>query len=144
MAVALIVSALPGELRAAVVKDGTLDDLMILRDGATVQAGDLFLARVGRFDKGLEGAFVDLGLARDGLLPGREAPDGIPPEGSALAVKVLRAPAADKGARVSARGVTLDPARLNGLKAPARLPAGEGPLLALLQAARPERVVADD
>lgn len=144
MAVALIVSALPGDLRAAVVKDGRLDDLLILRDGAAVQAGDLFLARVGRFDKGLEGAFVDLGLARDGLLPAREAPGGIPPEGSALAVKVLRAPSADKGARVSAKGVAVNAERLKGLKGPARLPAGEGPLLALLQAARSERVVADD
>lgn len=144
MAVALVVSALPGELRAAVVKDGTLDDFLILRDGATVQAGDLFLARIGRFDKGLDAAFVDLGLARDGLLPRREARGGIPPEGSALAVKVLRAPSADKGARVSVRGVAVDPERLKGLKVPARLPAGEGPLLALLQAARPQRVVVDD
>lgn len=144
MAVALIVSALPGDLRAAVAKDGVLDDLAILRDGEAVQAGDLFLARVGQFDKGLDGAFVDLGLARDGLLPSREAPGGIPPQGSALAVKVLRAPAADKGARVSAKGVTVNPAQLKGLKAPARLPAGQGPLLALLQAAKPERVVADD
>src|SRR3546814_12468776 len=73
----LLVSALPGELRAAVRRDGILDDLLILREGAPgaaagAQAGDLFLARVQRFDKGLDGAFVDLGLARPGLLPRKE------------------------------------------------------------------------
>src|SRR3546814_4480126 len=72
----LLVSALPGELRAAVRRDGILDDLLILREGAPgaaagAQAGDLFLARVQRFDKGLDGAFVDLGLERPGLLPRR-------------------------------------------------------------------------
>src|SRR3546814_10793892 len=65
----LLVSALPGELRAAVRRDGILDDLLILREGAPgaaagAQAGDLFLARVQRFDKGLDGAFVDLEIGR--------------------------------------------------------------------------------
>lgn len=149
MAAELIVSALPGEIRAAVRRDGVLEDLAILREGtpgkaAAPQAGDLFLARVQRFDKGLDGAFVELGLERAGLLPRREAPDGIPPEGAALVVKVLRAPAADKGARVSAKAVAVDPAALKGLKAPARLSAGAGPLQALLAAAKPQRVVVDD
>ncbi|MGF1628680.1 MAG: ribonuclease E/G [Kiloniellaceae bacterium] len=144
MAVALLVSALPGELRAAVLYDDVLHDLVILRDDTAPQAGDLFLARVQRFDKGLDAAFVDLGLERPGLLPSRDAPDGIPPEGGALAVKVTRAPAADKGARVSAKSLDLDPERLWNLKAPARLPAGAAPLKALFEASRPQRVVADD
>jgi len=149
VAAELIISVLPGEIRAAVRRDDRLEDLVILRDGAPgqdvpVQAGDRFLAKVQRFDKGLDGAFVDLGLARPGLLPRREAPDGIPPEGGALAVKVLRVPAADKGARVSARGVAAEPAQMKGLKAPARLPSGTGPLQALLLGAAPQRVVVDD
>lgn len=146
MAVDLLISALPGEIRAAVRCDGALQDFLVLRAAppgadAAVQAGDRFLARVRRFDKGLDGAFVDLGLERDALLPTREAPEGIPPEGATLAVRVLRAPAAGKGARVSAKGVT---ANISGMKAPARLPADEGALEALLRTARPARVVADD
>lgn len=146
MAVDLVVSALPGELRAAVRSGGALSDFLVLREagsgaGAAVQAGDRFLARVRRFDKGLDGAFVDLGLERDGLLPSREAPEGIPPEGATLAVRVVRAPAEGKGARVSAKGVAAD---TRGLKAPARLPAGERALEALSRAARPARVIADD
>jgi Ribonuclease G/E len=144
MPVDLFVSALPGDLRAAVRRDDLLQDLVILRDDAAPQVGDLFLARVQRFDKGLDGAFVDLGLERPGLLPSRDAPEGIPPEGAPLAVRVTRAPAVDKGARVSAKGLDLDPAALKGLKAPARLPAGAAPLLALFETNRPQRVVADD
>src|SRR3546814_15959886 len=108
----------------------------ILREGAPgaaagAQAGDLFLARVQRFDKGLDGAFVDLGLERPGLLPRKETPEGIPPDGSALAVKVLRAPAADKGARVRAKAAAVTPVQTKGLPAPARLGHGPGPLQAL-------------
>ncbi|MPZ10505.1 MAG: hypothetical protein GEU89_09880 [Kiloniellaceae bacterium] len=144
MTVELVVSALPGELRAAVLRDDVLQDLVILRDDAAPQAGDLFFGRVQRFDKGLDGAFVDLGLERPGLLASRDAPDGLPPEGGTLAVKVVRAPAADKGARVSAKTLDLDPAVLKGLTAPTRLPAGAAPLKALFAASRPQQVVADD
>lgn len=144
MATEVYVSALPGELRAAVLQDGALDDLLILREDQPVQFGDRFLARVRRFDKGLDAAFVDLGLERDGLLPSNEVPEGIPPEGAALPVYVKRAPSADKGARVSARMTDLEPAELEGVKAPARLLGGKSHLQGLLHAARPERVVTDD
>jgi len=146
----LFVSALPGETRAAVRRDELLDQLLILRDGPGesrgVEAGDLFLAKVQRFDKGLDGAFVDLGLERPGLLPRKEMPDempggAVPPEGTAVAVKVLRAPADDKGARVSAKGIDVD---VKGLKAPARLAAGQGALADLVARVQPQRVVCDD
>lgn len=151
MAVDLVVSSLPGEVRAAVLQDEVLDDLLILRAGAAAQAGDLFLARVQRFDKGLDGAFVDLGLARPGLLPRKEMTGDVPPEGTALVVKLLRVPAGDKGARVSAKGLPVAP---EGLKAPTRLAvgqvvggqgaAGQGPLAELVVRRKPQRVVCDD
>ena len=151
MAAELIVSVLPGERRAAVLRDDELDDLLILRDGPSgeggvPQAGDLFLARVQRFDKGLDGAFVDLGLERPGLLPKREMTGDLPPEGTALVVKVLRAPADDKGARVSAKGMSATgvTAEAQGLKAPARLAGGAGPLAGLVERTKPRRVVCDD
>jgi len=145
----LIISALPGEVRAAVLKDDRLADLLVLREGpgeaASVQAGDRFLAKVQRFDKGLDGAFVDLGLDRSGLLPRKEMPAGIPTEGTAIAVRVVRAPAGDKGARVSAKSVDIGTAiDIGGLTAPARLPPGTRPLEALLAAAKPRRVTVDD
>lgn len=140
----LIVSALPGELRAAVLTGDRLTDLLVLRDDGPPQAGDLFLARLLRFEKGLDGAFVELGLERPGLLPRQEMTGPLPTEGTTLPVKVLRAPGGDKGARVSAKLSPEEAERLAGRKAPARLPAEDGPLLALLQAAAPDEVVTDD
>lgn len=145
----LIVSALPGEVRAARREEGRLRDLLILRDaapgeGAAPEAGDLFLARVKRFDKGLDAAFVDLGLARDGLLPKKEAPQGIPPEGTSIAVKVVRAPADGKGARVSAKHLALDPEQLKGVTAPARLAAGADALADFAARTPLDGVVSDD
>ena len=105
MAGELFVSALPGEIRAALLSDETVEELLVLRDGAAPQAGDLFLARVQRFDKGLDGAFVELGLARPGLLPRRELPrdmqDKLPAEGTALAVRRLRLTLFGEAAMVS-------------------------------------------
>lgn len=144
MAAELIISALPGEIRAALCCNDVLQDLVILRAGGPPQAGDCFLARVQRFDRGLDGAFVDLGLERPGLLPSREMTGAPPPEGTALAVRVLRAPGADKGARVSARNVGIAPARLEGLTPPARLPGAVAVLPALVARARPQRLVCDD
>ncbi|NIA70832.1 hypothetical protein HBA54_19720 [Pelagibius litoralis] len=144
MTAELIVSALPGEIRAAVLRDDVLEDLLVLRDGAPPQAGDLFLARVQRFDKGLEGAFVDLGLARPGLLPKREMAGPVPTEGTALPVKVLRAPAGGKGARVSAKVGAGAAELVAGQKAPARLADTMGPLVDLLRSADLGEVIADD
>ena len=153
MTVELIVSALPGEIRAARLDDGRLSDLLILRAGpagaaVAPQAGDLFLAKVKRYEKGLDGAFVDLGLARDGLLPKKEAPQGLPSEGGSIAVKVVRAPSDDpgneKGARVSARNLVLAPEQLEGVTAPARLAAGSSALADFAMQRAVDRVVADD
>ncbi len=140
----LIVSNLPGETRAAVLCEGSLEDLTILRDGGPPQAGDLLLARLQRFEKGLDGAFVDLGLERPGLLPRQEMTGPVPTEGTALPVKVLRAPGGDKGARVSAKLSPEEAARLADREAPARLPAADGPLLSLLQSAAPDEIIVDD
>lgn len=144
MSAALIVSALPGEIRAAVLGDGALQDLFILRDDSPAEVGDTFLARVQRFDKGLDAAFVDLGLERSGLLPRREMTGDIPPEGSALLVTVIRAPSADKGARVSAKRAGEQGSQAQGRKAPARLPGGAGPLTALIERSDPSTVLTDD
>jgi len=144
MSAELIVSALPGETRAAVLRDGGLQDLFILRDDSPAEVGDTFLARVQRFDKGLDAAFVELGLERAGLLPRREMAGDIPPEGTALVVTVIRAPSADKGARVSAKRVGEKSGQAQGRKAPGRLPGGAGPLATLIEQSAVSTVQADD
>ena len=79
-------------LRAAVVSDGRLSDLHIDRAGrAEAQAGSLWLGRVERLSSGLNGAFVDLGGGKAGLLglsdarlPGGRRPEPGTPIGTIL------------------------------------------------------------
>ncbi|MHA1570000.1 MAG: Rne/Rng family ribonuclease [Alphaproteobacteria bacterium] len=66
----LLISAGPGEVRAALVEDGRLVDLAIERAGAAGIVGQVFLARVLRVLPGMNAAFLDIG-GRDG--DGRDA-----------------------------------------------------------------------
>ena len=70
----LLVSAQPGELRAAWIDGGRLVDLMIQRDDHPSRLGEIHIGRVAALDRGLGAAFVDLGLERAGFLPLSEAP----------------------------------------------------------------------
>ncbi len=70
MASELLISAGPGEVRAALVEDGRLVDLAIERAGAGGIVGQLFLARVIRVLPGMNAAFLDIGGGGGG---GRDA-----------------------------------------------------------------------
>ena len=139
----LLISALPGETRAAWLDDGRLTDLLIRRDDRPSVADNLYLGRVRGLDKGLDGAFVDLGLVRPGFLPLAEAPKGLC-EGDALVVRVQREPGEDKGARLTTK---LDTPAPDGtqVKAPALLRAADDPIAAALASPDPpEEIVTDD
>jgi len=144
----LLVSALPGETRAAWLRDGRLEDLVVLRDDRPSVTGNLYVGRVTALDKGLDAAFVDIGLQRPGLLPFGECPGGKPHEGGAVIVRALREPAAEKGALLSAR-ITAPPADLETLVKHAKLPTlllrGGDPFDRLLGGgAAPSEIVVDD
>ncbi len=144
----LIISALPGETRAAWLEDGRLADLIVQRADRPSSLGGLYLGRVGRLDKGLDAAFVEVGLARPGLLPRGEAPGRTLAEGDAIVVRVVREPAGDKGVRLTAR-ITDPPADLAALakaaQAPALLVAGGDPLARALGAGEPpDEILVDD
>lgn len=148
----LLISALPGETRAAWLEHGELIDLLVARDDRPGLLGNLYLGRITRLDKGLDAAFVELGLARPGFLPRGEAPRRSLAEGAAVVVRVTREaaedPAENKGPRLSAR--ILDPPadleRLaSGGAAPRLLARGDDPVgLALARGAPPEEVVIDE
>ncbi len=141
----LLISALPGETRAAWLEDGRLTDLAILRDDRPWVADNVYLGRVTARDKGLAAAFVDIGLERPGFLPLAEAPKGLS-EGDAVAVRVAREPGADKGARLTARGLPDGlRAAAETLRPPALLRAAGDPIAAALAAdPPPEEIVLDD
>ena len=139
----LLISAMPGETRAAWLDDGRLADLLIRRDDRPSVADNVYLGRVRALDKGLEGAFIDIGLARPGLLPLAEAPRGLC-EGDALVVRVRGEPSEDKGARLTTKIGPPEPEAAR-VAAPALLRAAGDPIAAALTAADPpEEIVTDD
>jgi Rne/Rng family ribonuclease len=96
----ILVEALPGDHRIALVADGRLVELKIERGAPADRVGAVLLGRVLRVTPGA--AFVDIGAARPGLLDRR--PRAAPvAEGEALVVQLDKAPIDDKGA-----GLTTD------------------------------------
>lgn len=144
----LLISALPGELRAARLRDGILADLLIQHDGEPSVTGSIYLGRVARIDRGMSAAFVEIGLARPGVLPLSEAPAKSVSEGDRVPVRALREPGPDKGARLTAK-LKNPPPDLDDLAARAEPPAllvpGQDPLGRLLTPESvPEEILVDD
>lgn len=108
----VLISRGPGETRVALLSDGRLKEILVAREGAVSVAGNVYLGRVEAVKKGIEAAFVDIGIGRSGFLALPEArPVGSESsgdhiadyvnEGDAVLVQVLRDPAEDKGAKLT-------------------------------------------
>lgn len=137
----LLVSALPGYLRAARLAEDRLEDLVVLRDDRPQLQGNLYLGRVTGLDRGLEAAFVDIGLGAPGFLPFDRA-GRRPVEGESLVVAVQREASEAKGVRLTTR----IPAAERGAaeaEAPALLHRAADPLQRLLAGPPPARVLVD-
>ena len=150
----LLIAAGPGEWRAALLEDSAAVELYVER-GETRPPGSIQLGRVVRRAPGLDSAFVEIGDARPGIAPVREAAaDGIRlDEGARVIVEIRREAQQDKGARLSTRlrsrpGVDLATLRLgaNDLEPPAQLypEPGLARALALRLPGPPDRVLTDD
>jgi Ribonuclease G/E len=88
----------PGEARGVVTLDGKPERMLIERGDeiAVQQPGAVVAGRVRRIEKGLAGAFVDLGAGPDGLLT--LAGDAVRlAEGAAVEVEITAAARGDKG-----------------------------------------------
>ncbi len=145
--VKLLVSAQPGELRAAWIDGGRLVDLMIQRDDHPSRLGEIHVGRVAALDRGLGAAFVDLGLERAGFLPLSEAPGERLTEGAAVTVRVLRDATAGKGPRLTARLIDPPPdlgELARAARPPCRLLRGRDPLTRLLTVRKPPEEVLID
>ena len=64
----LIVSSTPQETKVALLEDGVVSELFIEREAHRGIAGSMYKGRVTRVLPGMQSAFVDLGLERDGFL----------------------------------------------------------------------------
>jgi ribonuclease G len=112
----IYIDSVPGEVRIALVEDGLLAEVSIDRPATRGVAGNIYLGRVRTVLPGLQAAFVDLGLERDGFL---HLEDALPPaaapgatgedvhiedrlrEGQEIVVQVSKEPIGQKGARVT-------------------------------------------
>jgi ribonuclease G len=148
----LVISAGPGDWRAALVEDGAAVELYVER-GDTRPAGSIVLGRVVHRAAGLDSAFVAIGDARPGIVPLREAAaDGVTlDEGARVIVEVRREALPGKGARLSTRlAPGLDHAGLAAAAATLDPPAllhpavGFAAALSLRLPGLPESVFADD
>ena len=123
MTIEILVNIEPRESRAAVVENGSLQEVFIERPSRKGLVSNLYKGRVSRVLPGMQAAFLDIGLARTGFLhvadilapppdAGNDAQPDVPPdrdadiralvrEGDELLVQVVKDPLGTKGARLS-------------------------------------------
>ncbi len=103
----IYIDFLPGLIRAARMEDDRLEDLLIIRADKPQIVGNQYIGRVATVDRGIGAAFIDVGLARHGLLPLQDIPKALGgkniSEGSYLCVEAVREAFEDKGVRLKAR-----------------------------------------
>lgn len=126
----LLVNAAIGEMRIALVKDGSLADFQVERENDLMLTGNIYLGRVARVMLAMQAAFVEIGTARPGFLALHQAqhladkPDpGISDcvrEGEAIVVQVIREAQGGKGPALNA-ALTLAP-ELQARRKIARVP----------------------
>lgn len=112
----LLINVIPGEIRAAAVRDGRLVELFIERRHRASLVGNIYLARVQRVIPGMNAAFLDIGLDRAGFLSadaartnwgngagGSPAISSLVTEGQAVAVQVVKDAIGGKGVQLNCR-----------------------------------------
>jgi ribonuclease G len=123
VSVEILVNAIPGETRAALVEDGVVQELYIERRRRRGLVSNLYRGRVTRVLPGMQAAFIDVGLERTAFLHAADIasppPDetvvglarlGAPPvedvrqllsPGDDILVQVIKDPIGTKGARLT-------------------------------------------
>jgi ribonuclease G len=110
----ILISALPGETRVALLDEGRLVEFWVARADLESRVGDIYLGRVTKVVSGIAAAFVELGPDRAGFLAADDARPwdaasgkitAFVREGDAVLVQVMQDAAGDKGARLTARVV---------------------------------------
>ena len=105
----LFINVTDAEIRAALMDDTVLIDLIIERRERSSVVGNIYLGRVERVMNGMEAAFVDIGLSRSGFLGldgGRRRngeADTPVHEGEAVVVQITKDAIAGKGVQLSRR-----------------------------------------
>ena len=111
MATELFITVLPGEVRAALVEDGSVNEVSFEREADASIVGNIYLGRIERIMPGTGAAFVNIGLARAGFLALGDRQQGQAAhaasaaetlhEGAAVVVAAVKDPAGRKGPELS-------------------------------------------
>ncbi|MEC7489887.1 MAG: ribonuclease E/G [Pseudomonadota bacterium] len=105
----LFINVSAAEIRAALTHEDVLVELLIDQPERASVVGNIYLGRVERVMKGLEAAFVDIGLARSGFLGleagRRHSEEGTVPvhEGETVLVQITKDAIDGKGVQLSRR-----------------------------------------
>ncbi|WP_425064403.1 ribonuclease E/G [Reyranella sp.] len=99
----LVCHVLPKAFLMALVADGRLVELQVVRRDKPSRVDSIFLGRLERVMPDLDAAFVDLGLDRSGFLRAADLSgvDGWPPPGAPVLVQIRSDGEGDKGPRLS-------------------------------------------
>ncbi|MEA5066161.1 MAG: ribonuclease E/G, partial [Eubacteriales bacterium] len=119
----LLLESRAGQTRLALLEDGSLSELYVEREGREKLVGNLYLGRAMNVLPGMQAAFVDIGLSKNGFLYAGDiqldrrslGPDAAALEqalsgqsisklirpGQEVLVQVVKEPGGDKGPRLS-------------------------------------------
>jgi len=112
----ILINVTPREMRAAVLDDGVLQEVLIERVSNSGLLGNIYKGRVSRVLPGMQAAFIEIGLQRTAFLHAsdiqpveQEAANGaqvqdirrLLADGDELLVQILKEPLGDKGARLT-------------------------------------------
>ncbi len=105
----LFINVMAAEVRAALMDESVLIDLIVERRERASVVGNIYLGRVERVMKGMEAAFVDIGLGKSGFLGlddnrrGNGETSAPVHEGEAILVQVTKDAIGTKGVQLSRR-----------------------------------------
>ena len=105
----VFINVTPAEIRSVLLVDDVLVDLIVDQNERTSVVGNIYLGRVERVMKGIQAAFVDIGLSRSGFLglDNRRRRNGEPDipvhEGEQVIVQVTKDALEGKGVELSRR-----------------------------------------
>lgn len=158
----ILINVTPRETRVAIIENGVLQELHLERTLARGIVGNIYKGKVARVLPGMQAAFVDIGLDKNGFLHAADITRNDPAftadtqrdtppvqtlvrEGESVYVQVLKDPIGDKGARLtselslpSRNLVFLPSGNEIGISQKIESPAERDRLLALLDELRAE------
>lgn len=95
----IIISSAPEEVRMGLLDNGILQEFLVERAMSAHLVGSIFLGRVSNVVKGIQAAFIDIGLAQNAFLYLGESKDLT--EGASVMIQITKDPRGTKGPTAS-------------------------------------------